>query len=88
MLAISCNVPVIELLYPFGWDIGSLPEGDSERGEPIVSAIPVWSLDEGLLIIEKTRLGELEVFFKLVDRSLVFFVLGVDLALILLMTAV
>jgi len=33
-------------------------------------------------------LGELEVFFQFVNCSLVFFVLGLDLALILLMTAV
>jgi len=33
-------------------------------------------------------LGELEVFFELVDCSLVFFILGADLAEILLMAAV
>ena len=40
------------------------------------------------MVIEEMGLGILEVFLQLVDRSLVFFVLGVDLALILLMMAV
>ena len=40
------------------------------------------------MVIEETGLGELKVFLELVDRSLVFFILGPDLVLILLMTAV
>jgi len=40
------------------------------------------------LVIEEAGLGELKVFFELVDRSLVFLVLGPDLVLILLMAAV
>ncbi len=40
------------------------------------------------MVIEEMGLGILEVFLQLVDRSLVFFVLGVDLVLILLMMAV
>src|SRR6266403_1832688 len=81
-------MPVVELFDPFGGDIGSLSEGDSERGEPIVSDIPIWSLDKGLLVIKETGLGVLEIFLQLVDRSLVFFILGPDLVLILLMVAV
>ena len=54
MLAVTCDASIVELLDPLGWDVGSLSEGDSERGEPIVSDIPVWSLDEGLLIVEET----------------------------------
>ncbi len=88
MLAVPHDAPVVELLDPFGQDIRPLPEGDGERGEPIVSDIPIWSFDKGLLIVKETGLGELKVFFELVNHSLVFFVLGADLALILLMTAV
>ncbi len=88
MFAIPCDMSVIELLDPLGGDVGPLPEGDGERGEPIVSDIPIWSFDKGLLIIEEMGLGELEIFLQFVDRSLVFFVLGPDLVLILLMTAV
>ncbi len=88
VLAIPCNASIIELFDPFGWDIGPLPQGDSERGEPIVSDIPIWSFDKGLLVIEEMGLGKLKVFLQFVDCSLVFFVLGPDLALILLMMAV
>ena len=88
VLTIPHNMSIIELFDPFGGDIGPFSEGDGECGEPIVSDIPVWSFDKGLLVIKEMGLGELEVFFKLVDCSLVFFVLGLDLALILLMTAV
>ncbi len=88
MLTIPCNASVIELFDPFGRDVGSLSEGDSERGEPIVSDIPVWSLDEGFLVIEEMGLGVLEVFLQFVDLSLVFFVLGASLVEILLMVAV
>ena len=88
MLAIPCNTPIIELFDPLGQDVGSLSEGDSEHGEPIVSDIPIWSFDKGLLIIEETGLGELKVFFELVDRRLMFRGLGPCLVEILLMTAV
>ncbi len=88
VFAVPRDTPIVELFDPLGRDIRSLSKGDSECGEPIVSDIPVWSLDKGLLIVEETRLGELKVFLQLVNRSLVFFVLGPDLVLILLMTAV
>ncbi len=88
VLTVSRNMPIIELFDPLGRDVGPLPQGDCERGEPIVSNIPIWSLDKGLLIVEEMRLGELKVFLQFVDRSLVFFMLGPDLALILLMMAV
>ncbi len=88
MLAVPCDTPIIKLLDPFGGDVGPFSEGDGEHGEPIVSDIPVWSLDKGLLVIEEPGLGELEIFLQLVDCCLVFLVLGLDLALILLMVAV
>src|SRR6266478_4364998 len=88
VLAVPCDSSVIELFDPFGQDIGPFSKGDSERGEPIISDIPIQSFDKGLLIVKEMRLGELEVFLQLVNRSLVFFILGPDLALILLMTAV
>src|SRR6266403_1532890 len=78
MLTIPCDTSIVKLFDPLGWDVGPLPEGDGERGEPIVSDIPVWGFDKGLLIIEETGLGELEVFFQFVDLSLVFFMLGPD----------
>jgi len=40
------------------------------------------------LVIEKVRLGELEVFLQLVDCCFMFLILGPDLVLILLMMAV
>jgi len=82
------DTPIVELFDPFCWDVGSLSEGDSERGEPIVSDIPIWSLDEGLLVIEETGLGILEVFFGFVDLCLMFCGFGPSLAEILLMAAV
>jgi len=88
VLAVPHDASIVKLFDPFGRDIGSLPEGDSECGEPIVSDIPVWSLDEGLLVIEETGLGILEVFFELVDLRLVFRGFGPSLAEILLMAAV
>jgi len=88
VFTIPCNTSIIELFDPFGWDVGPLSQGDCERGEPIVSDIPIQSFDKGFLIVEKMGLGELEVFLQFVDRSLVFFVLGPDLVLILLMMAV
>src|SRR6266436_7197174 len=88
VLAMPCDAPVVELFDPLCWDIGPLPKGDGKGGEPIISDIPVWSFDKGLLIVEETGLSELEVFFELVDCSLVFFILGADLAEILLMAAV
>src|SRR6266403_3525204 len=88
MFAVSRDTPIIELLDPFSRDVGSFPEGDGERGEPIVSDIPVRSLNEGLLIVEEAGLGELETFFEFVDRCLVFRSLGPCLAVILLMAAV
>src|SRR6266403_2724017 len=88
VLAVPCNAPIIELLNPLSGDVGPFPEGDGECGEPIVSDIPVRNLDEGLLIIEEAGLGELETFFELVDRCLVFRSLGPCLAEILLMAAV
>ncbi len=63
-------------------------EGDGEGGKPIVSDIPVWSFDEGLLVIEETGLGVLKAFFQLVDRRFVFRSFGPCLAEILLMAAV
>src|SRR6266403_5215867 len=68
VLAVAGDAPIIELFDPFCRDVGPLPEGDGEGGKPIVSDIPVWSLDEGLLVIEETGLGELKAFFQLVDR--------------------
>ncbi len=88
MLAVPRDTPVVELFDPFGGDIRPFSEGDSERGEPIVSDIPVWSFDEGLLIIEETGLGELETFLQLVDRCLVSCGFDLSLAEILLMVAV
>ena len=32
VLAIPCNTSIIELFDPFGWDVGSLPQRDGERG--------------------------------------------------------
>ncbi len=88
VLAVPCDASIIELFDPLGRDVRPFAEGDGECGEPNVSDIPVWSLDKGLLVIEEMGLGVLEVFLQLVDRSLVFFILGPDLALILLMMAV
>jgi len=88
MLAVPRDMSIVELFDPLGRDIGPFSEGDGEGGEPIVSDIPVWSLDEGLLIVEEARLGVLEVFFELVDHRLMFRGFGPCLAEILLMAAV
>ncbi len=88
VLAVPHNASIVELFDPFGRDVRSFSQRDGEHGQPIVSDIPVRSFDKGLLIVEETGLGKLEVFLQLVDCSLVFFVLGPDLALILLMMAV
>src|SRR6266446_3491314 len=53
VLAVPRDTPVVELLDPFCGDVGSFSEGDGERGKPIISDIPVWSFDEGLLVIEE-----------------------------------
>ncbi len=82
------DTPVVELLDPFHGDVRPFSEGDGERGQPIVSNIPVWSLDKGFLIIEEMGLSELETFFQFVDRCLVFHGFGPCLAEILLMVAV
>ncbi len=57
VLAVAGDTSIVELFDPFCWNVGSLSEGDGERGEPIVSDIPIWSFDKGLLIIEKTGLA-------------------------------
>ncbi len=88
MLAMPGDAPIVELFDPLCGDVGSFPEGDGEGGKPIVSDIPVWSLDEGLLVIEEMGLGELEVFFQLFDCCFVFCGFGLCLAEILLMAAV
>jgi len=54
VLAIPCNASVVELFDPLGWDVRPLPKGDSERGEPLVSYIPLWRFDKGLLLVEET----------------------------------
>src|SRR6266436_3618409 len=72
VLAMPRDAPIVELFDPFCRDIGPFSEGDGERGKPIVSDIPVWSLDEGFLVIEETGLGKLEVFFQLFDCCLMF----------------
>ncbi len=88
MLAVPRDTSIVELFDPFGGDVGPFSEGDGECGKPIVSDIPIRSLDEGLLIVKEPGLGELETFFELVNRCLVFRSLGPCLAEILLMTAV
>src|SRR6266403_6355893 len=88
MLTVPCDAPVVELFDPFGGDVRPFSKGDAERGESVISSIPLWGFDKGLLVIKETGLCILEVFFELVDRSLVFFVLSTDLVLILLMMAV
>ncbi len=88
VFAVPCDAPVVELLDPFCRDIRPFSEGDGERGKPIISNIPVWSFDEGFLIIEETGLSELEAFFQLVNHCLVFLSFGLCLVEILLMAAV
>ncbi len=88
VLALPRDMAIVELLDPLGRNVGSFSKGDRERGEPIVSDIPIRSLDKGLLVIEETGLGELEVFFEFVDHSLVFRGFGLCLTEILLMMAV
>src|SRR6266478_5857669 len=88
VFTVPCDTPIVKLFDPFCGDIRPFSEGDGERGEPIVSDIPIWSLDEGLLIVEEAGLGELEVFFQLFDGRFVFCGLGPCLAEILLMAAV
>src|SRR6266403_3283872 len=72
VLAVPCDAPIVELFDPFGRDVGPFSEGNGKCGESIVSDIPVWSFDKGLLIVEETGLGELEVFFELVNCRFVF----------------
>ena len=88
VLAVPHDASIVKLFDPLGWNIGPFPEGDGKGGKPNVSDIPVWSLDKGLLVIEETGLGELEVFFEFVDHSLVFRGFGLCLTEILLMAAV
>ncbi len=88
VLTVPHDASIIKLFDPFGGDTRPFSQGDAKCGEPVVSSIPFWGFDKGLLVVEEAGLSILEVFFELVDLSLVFFVLGADLALILLMTAV
>jgi len=88
VLAMPRDAPIVELFDPFGRDVGPFSEGNGKCGESIVSDIPVWSFDKGLLIVEEMGLGKLEVFFELVNCRFVFRGFGPCLAEILLMTAV
>ena len=88
MLAVPSNAAIVELFDPLGRDFCSVSKGDAEGGQLNISDVPLGGFDKGLLVIKETGLGELEVFLQLVNCNLVFLVLGLDLALILLMTAV
>ena len=88
MFAVPHDTPIVELFDPLGRDIRPFPKGNAECGEPVIRYIPFRGFNKGLLVIEEMGLGVLEIFLQFADCSLVFFVLGPDLALILLMMAV
>src|SRR6266446_3903465 len=64
VLAMPRDPSIVKLFDPLGQDIRPFSERDGECGEPIVSDIPIWSLDKGLLIVEEVGLGKLETFFE------------------------
>ena len=88
VLTVPCDASIIKLFDPLDGDIQSFSKGNAECGEPVIRYIPFRGFNKGLLVIEETGLGILKVFFELVDLCFVFLILGLDLVLILLMTAV